>query len=154
MDADGFVCCETEPLAFSNSIQPHGGRLCLDVHLGVSHVSEQIERFVTSLLVAGHALPDELGAVLFPVIATLSHMPGSRCELLAVEGIGPLLLDMVVVRSNLNIIVELVPHLLQVEEAGFKPRPVRPPVNIQSQEAAPLDPTYSSLRAPSPVHCA
>lgn len=127
--------CEAEPLAYSGAIQPHGGLLCLDAHLNVSHVSEQIEKFVTQRIVAGHVLPDELACVLFAAAAKLSHLSGSRCELFAVDGIGPVLLDMVVIRSNLTLIVELFRHTIQVENIGFENCPVRPPVNDREAQA-------------------
>jgi len=128
-DADWMAHCEAEPLAYSGAIQPHGGLLCLDVHLSMSHVSEQIEKFVTTPLRAGDTLPDELGAVLFPVIATLPQVPGSRCELFAVDSIGPLPLDIVVIRSNASIIVELIPHTVRVDAVEFAQQTVRPPAN-------------------------
>jgi light-regulated signal transduction histidine kinase (bacteriophytochrome) len=135
MEEDWMAQCEAEPLAYSGAIQPHGGLVCLDAQWRVTHVSAQIKEFVTPRIIAGDALPDELACVLFAAVAKLSHLSGSRCELFAVEGIGPMPLDMVVIRSNLSIVVELIPHTTQVEGIGLEHLSVRPPANGREAQA-------------------
>jgi len=104
--------CEAEHLAYSGSIQPHGGLIYLDAHQHISHVSTQIEDYLpyapASLL--GQPLPEELFAELHTAIASLPQKLGSRTELFAVGIATYPSLDIVVARGNEGIVIEFFPH--------------------------------------------
>lgn len=128
---DWMSHCESEPLAFSGAIQPHGGMIYLDLKKMVTHASENLETFLpyapTALL--GRQLPLELEEILSNGIDELADASGSRVELLGVDIAARPGMDFVLIRSGSGIVVELSLHQHRLPKTRNGNVPMKTPAN-------------------------
>lgn len=134
MDKDILVICEKEQLHLSGQIQPHGTLLALDSNGRISHVAENLHRFLPYAPEAllGAVLPPELAALLSGFVCKPGHR---RLQLEALEGLsGPL--DAVLTQGATDLLIELSPHLdFTPDDPLAKLRPVPTPGNAAEVES-------------------
>lgn len=130
-DKNWTVTCESEPLAYSGAIQPHGGLIFLDTHSTVSHVSSNIEIFLpySPEDLSGKPLPPDLQDILSHVLESLPQTQGSRAELFGVGIPGRDSLDFALSRSIDGVVVEVLTHEHRLNKIPVHTVPMKTPVN-------------------------
>lgn len=132
--------CESEMLAFSGAIQPHGGMLYLNSELIVTHVSANIQTYLRyqPLQLLSCPLPDPLARILGSSIKALPAAVGSRSELFGLSVADEHSLDFVISRSIDGIVIELSVNDFQHVRIATHSVPMRTP----SDDASAFDLHY------------
>jgi light-regulated signal transduction histidine kinase (bacteriophytochrome) len=137
--------CESEPLAKSGAIQPHGGLLHLTDHALITHASANLASFFpcNPQTMPGEDLPAPLAAILHPTLTNLGQVPGSRVEVFDVHLSEQSSLDIVVSRSSEGIVLEFSEHAHRFIRTPAHSIPMRTPAS--AQEATELHQRIAAL---------
>jgi len=130
----GLEYCESEPLAYSNAIQPHGGLLNLDSDYNVTHASANLTHYLPHLPanLLSRPLPEDLKTILTPALNRLPKMPGSRTELFAVAINNHPRMDFVISRGLDNVVIEIFIHDTHPSKLPAYNVPMKTPSNTES----------------------
>lgn len=126
--------CESEKLAFSGAIQPHGGMLYLNSELIVTHVSANIQTYLPyePLQLLSFHLPDLLAKILISSLKALPAAVGSRSELFGLSVSDEHSLDFVISRSLGGFVIELSNHDFHHVRIAPHSVPMRTPSDDES----------------------
>ncbi len=126
--------CETEPLAHSGAIQPHGGLFYLDLQRVITHASFNLGDFLpyNPGELIGLPLPSDLQDILNSLLDELPKESGSRAELFGVSIPNRVAVDFMITRSVESVVVELSKHDHRLAKVMPYIIPMKTPTNPES----------------------
>ncbi len=127
--------CESEPLAHSGAIQPHGALFYLDSERNISHVSANLGDFLPYIPeeLEGFPMPADLQDVLTNPLDELPIAAGSRTELFGVSIPDRVAVDFVITRTQNGVVIELPKHDHRHAKALMHSNvPMKTPSNAQT----------------------
>jgi light-regulated signal transduction histidine kinase (bacteriophytochrome) len=126
--------CESEPLAHSGAIQPHGGLFYLDSQRIITHASVNLGDFLPYIPgeLIGLPLPVDLQDVLSKALDKLPGESGSRSELFGVSIPDRVAIDFVITRSQEGVVIELSKHDHRLAKVMAYSVPMKTPSNAES----------------------
>jgi light-regulated signal transduction histidine kinase (bacteriophytochrome) len=126
--------CESEPLAHSGAIQPHGGLFYLDTKRSITHASANLGEYLPYIPgdLIGLPLPVDLQDILTNSLDKLAAESGSRTELFGVSIPDRLAVDFVISRSQQGVVIELSKHDHRLAKVMAYSVPMKTPSTAES----------------------
>lgn len=137
MEENWIDTCESEPLAHSGAIQPHGGLIFLDSRRTIAHVSANIDVFLpySAEHMVGGAMPADLQEILTEMLDALPQAMGSRAELFGVDFPNRTAIDFVISRSHDGVVIEIFKHEHRLIRTPTSILPMKTPSNADELDA-------------------